>query len=269
VRDQLPSWCRLGAVFLLLACGLVLTSCRDGNDGDLAGEGSSGINYLFKPLPAAGEELGAEEWGALAQSIRIRLESLGWGEVELSTGGREGELRATIQGSEAKLDLIRAAFRVQGALEMRRIHLRSEILAADLKGLREAGDDWMTMTDDAGVIYVVGVDPILTAGQVLAAAPEVATGGEGSDGPRWNLRLRFLPEGEKIFRTAASRIQSRPLAICVDGLVLLAPLKASDWENGELVLRTGLAEDDARELAFALSAPLLMPTQIVARPAAP
>lgn len=243
--------CLLGSALLLAGCG---SGEGNASSADAGGAGEMVVSLL----PAVQGSADAEDVAGVAAAIRYRLERVGFEGVSVNTLPNDELLVrfSSSPSSEKARKIMDKAFLNCGVLELRHLHPDSRILVANLKRLAQAGSGWWVAPGESGGRHVVGDEILLGSKHVTGVEIEASSIGLGFD-----VVVGLDPQGSRILGELRARIGLRPLALLIDRKAVAAPLPARALKNDSIFVVRGVSEAEARELAFVLGAPLVVPLQ--------
>jgi len=238
----------------VLGCliAFVLSGCAD------KAETQGGGEIVISLLPTNGASAAGDVTTATVDAIRSRLGRIGFEGIEvLPKGNDELVLRFSRKPDNAAQLLEQAVSRL-GNLELLRLHPKSDQLSKDLRLLSEAGPEWGMVSGEGGMRLVVGETALLTNKQIS----KIEVRESSPDSATFDVVAHIDANISRRLKGLRSALGRAPLALILDGQVLEAPLQEASLNTSSIILSTQIEEAAARELAFILEAPLVVPLQI-------
>ena len=262
---QLVSSRRMSASFaalliLLFGLSFLCTGCEKRKTGSDAGGAESAREVIVSFGTRNGVRLKPEEVEFLISSVRRRLIKLGFERVEVKAARPRDELLigfASSPATGAPGELMKQAFSRPGLLDLRRLHPESAALVKSLKLFARVGPEWTVARDQRGGQFVVGWESHLNPRYLGGVKVTRSVSGEGFD-----VSVILSAQGVLMLDEAKAGMAGGSLALLLDGKVLGAPLPPIAAADRAILVNRGVSEAEARERAFALEAPFVVPLQI-------
>ncbi len=118
------------------------------------------------------------------------------------------------------------------------------------------GSEWWVAEGMDGRRHVVGEELLLGGEHVLGVETQGSSTGSGFD-----VIVRLDASGFRILEAMREKTSRQALALLLDRKVMVAPLSALAISGDRILVARGVSATEAKELAFILGAPLVVPLQ--------